>query len=300
MTHVESLRRLTQGYVAENEPMARHTTLGVGGPADLFVEVLGEDELSAVMEYVSRSGLPWTVIGDGSNLLVSDRGIRGLVIKLGGDLSDVRVEGTVVAAGAAAQISAVADIAAEHNLGGLEGVGDVPGSVGGAIVMNAGTHRGYIDAVTRSVSVVTASGERRVIPKEECGFTYRGSRFQHDRSLLIAGAVFDLIPGDGEAIKRRLREIRGHRWEKQPRARSAGCFFKNPPDRSAGRLIEEAGCKGMSQGGAAVSRAHANFIINQNNATAGDLRDLAERVRHKVREEHGVELEYEVRLVGEW
>lgn len=300
MTHVESLRRLTRGYVAENEPMDRHTTLGVGGPADIFVEVLDEDELSAVMGYISRSGLPWVVIGDGSNLLVSDNGIRGLALRLGGDLKEVRVEGAVMVAGAAAQISAAADIAARHNLGGLEGVGDVPGSVGGAIVMNAGTHRGYIDAVTRSVSVVTASGERLMVPRDECGFVYRGSRFQQDRSLLITRATFDLIPGDGESIARRLREIRGHRWEKQPRGRSAGCFFKNPPGRSAGKLIEEAGCKGMSQGGAVVSSAHANFIINENNATAADLRAVAERVRQMVREKHGVELEYEVRLVGEW
>lgn len=311
---VQRLRtRLSAPIFRENEPMAVHTTLRVGGPADYFVEVSNEDELLEAMRYIAERKLPWMVLGDGANLLVSDKGIRGAVIRLVDEFERVTVDGCTVTAGSAARISNVADIAAEHGLSGLEGVGDVPGSVGGAIVMNAGTHRGYIDAVTESVSVVTESGEKRTLSREECGFSYRNSRFQTDRSMIITSAVFRLRPGDRKAIKELLASVRKHRAESQPKGNSAGCFFKNPTvirpslrggDKecvvSAGKLIEAAGGKGLREGGAEVSSIHANFIMNVNNATASDLYKLAERVRALVREKHGIELEYEVRLVGEW
>lgn len=287
--------------VLENERMSGHTTLGVGGPADVFVEVETEDDLAALMGCISRAGLPWIVIGDGANLLVSDKGIRGVVISLAGEFEDVDVRPPIVQAGASARISAVADVAAENDLSGLEGVGTVPGTVGGAIVMNAGTHRGYIDEVTESVSVVTSTGEKRVLPREECGFTYRGSRFQTDQPMIVTGATFRLQPGDGAAIRRHLEQVRRHRAESQPQGMSAGCFFKNPESfRGAGGLIESAGGKGLREGRAVVSDIHANFIINEGGATAADLRNLAERVRDLVREKHGIELEYEVRMIGEW
>lgn len=295
-------------HFLENEPMAAHTTLGVGGPADYFVEVSNEDELIEVMRCVAEKKLPWMVIGDGANLLVSDKGIRGVVIKLGEEFTRVTADGNVITAGSAARISRVAEVAAEHGLSGLEGVSDVPGSVGGAIVMNAGTHRGYIDAVTESVCVITESGEKRTLSREECGFSYRTSRFQADRSMIITSAAFKLRPGDRQAIKDLLASLRKHRSESQPQGRSAGCFFKNPPLPggtageviSAGKLIEAAGGKGLREGGAEVSSVHANFIMNVNNASASDLHNLAERVRALVRDKHGIELEYEVRLVGEW
>lgn len=300
MARIDDLKKIAGGRAVENELMARHTTLGVGGPADYYVEVLNENELCELMKYIAANPMPWIVVGDGANLLVADKGIRGLVIRLAGELGEIKVEGTTVIAGSAASISKTADVAAEHNLGGLEGVGDVPGSVGGAIVMNAGTHRGYIDQVTRSVSVVTTSGEKLTLSREECGFAYRNSRFQADRSLLITFATFELVPGDGRAILENLQAIRKRRWEKQPTGKSAGCFFKNLPEQSAGKLIESCGCKGMREGGAIVSQIHANFIMNESNATATELYTLAERVRGIVRERYGVELEYEVRLIGEW
>ena len=300
MSAAEDIRRLVVAAVLENEPMSGHTTLGVGGPADVFIEVGTEDDLAALMGFISRAGLPWMVIGDGANLLVSDKGIRGVVISLAGEFEKVDVRPPIVRAGASARISAVADAAAENDLSGLEGVGTVPGTVGGAVVMNAGTHRGYIGEVVENVSVVTEAGEKRLLLHEECGFTYRGSRFQTDHSLIIAGVTFHLRPGDGAAIRRHLEEVRRHRVESQPQGKSAGCFFKNPPNDSAGRLIESAGGKGLREGGAVVSDIHANFIINDGSATAADLRSLAERVRRLVREKHGVELEYEVRIAGEW
>ena len=295
-----SISEVVRGRVVENEPLARYTAIGVGGPADLLVEVADEDDLCALMRCVSTHGLPWTILGDGTNVLISDQGIRGIVIRLGEALCAIDVDGQRMTAGSCAAISKVADVAAEHNLAGLEGVGTVPGTVGGAIVMNAGTHRGYIDEVVTAVSVVGASGEKMVLSREDCGFTYRSSRFQVDRSLIITSVEFTLRSGDGEAIRRHLEDVRKHRLETQPRGRSAGCFFKNPPNSSAGKLIEAAGGKGMREGGAVVSDTHANFIINENNATAADIRRLAERVRELVREKHGIELEYEVRILGEW
>jgi UDP-N-acetylmuramate dehydrogenase len=300
MNREADLKRIVSGRVAENEPMAGYTTLGVGGPADCFVEVMSEDELAALMRYISEKCLPWMVLGDGANLLVSDKGIRGIVIKLGEPFTHVEVDGLRIEAGSAAGISRVADIAATHDLSDLEGVGIVPGSLGGAIVMNAGTHRGYIDEVTESVSVVTETGEKRILPHKECGFSYRKSRFQWDRSMIITFATFKMRKGDGEAIAEHLKSARKHRAETQPQGKSAGCFFKNPPGLSAGKLIEGAGCKGWREGGAIVSPVHANFIMNVENATAADLYSLAERVRLQVLEVHDIELEYEVRLIGEW
>jgi len=300
MNREADLKRIVSGRVAENEPMAGYTTLGVGGPADCFVEVTSEDELAALMRHISEKCLPWMVVGDGANLLISDKGIRGIVIKLGEPFTRVEVDGLKIEAGSAARISRVADIAATHDLSGLEGVGTVPGSLGGAIVMNAGTHRGYIDEVTESVSVVTETGEKRILPHKECGFSYRKSRFQWDRSMIITFATFKMRVGDGEAIAQHLESVRKHRAETQPQGKSAGCFFKNPPGLSAGKLIEGVGCKGWREGGAIVSPVHANFIMNVENATATDLYNLAERVRLQVLEVHDIELEYEVRIIGEW
>lgn len=284
----------------KDEPMSKHTTLGVGGVADYYIEVENENELARLMRHISAKGLPWMILGDGANLLVADEGIRGVVIRMRGALERIELDGETIIAGAGGSISKVADFAAQHSLTGLEGVGTVPGSVGGAIVMNAGTHRGYIDAVTRQVNVVTEAGDIRTLSKEECGFTYRNSRFQNDRSLIITSATFKLSPGDGGAIREHLDSVRRHRAQTQPRGKSAGCFFKNPPDMSAGKLIESAGGKGLREGGAEVSPVHANFIMNTGTASASDLRNLAERVRKMVLKHHGIELEYEVRLVGEW
>ncbi len=300
MSLIEDLKQIVSGRVAENEPMAPYTTLGVGGPADIYIEVGSEDELAALMKYISENGLTWMIIGDGANLLISDKGIRGVVIKLIGEFSGITVQGRRIIAGSAARISKVADIAAKSNLSGLEGVGTVPGSVGGAIVMNAGTHRGYIDEVTEGVRVVTDTGEKLALSKEKCGFSYRNSRFQYDKSLILTYAVFKMKPGDGGAIAEHLESVREHRAQTQPQGKSAGCFFKNPTGLSAGKLIDGAGCKGMREGGAVVSETHSNFIMNAHNATASDLFNLAEKVKKLVKDIHGIDLEYEVRRIGEW
>lgn len=296
----DALRALVSGRVLTDEPMSGHTTLGVGGPADVFVEVGTERELAAVMSFISVNGLPWFVLGSGANLLVADKGIRGVVVSMVGDFERIEIDGNTLTAGSSALMSAAADAAAASDLCGLEGAGTVPGTVGGAIVMNAGTHRGYVDEVVQSVVVVTEQGERKLLSRDDCGFTYRNSRFQTDRSLVISSVTFLLRPGDGKAAREELDAVRRHRADTQPKGRSAGCFFKNPPDMRAGQLVDSAGCKGMRRGGAVVSDIHANFIINEGNATASDIRDLAEHVRELVKCKHGIELQYEVRMVGEW
>ncbi|MDH7601999.1 MAG: UDP-N-acetylmuramate dehydrogenase [Armatimonadota bacterium] len=308
----EEIARFDGVRVRLNEPMSAHTTLGVGGPADVYVEVADEEGLVSVIRYVSTHDVPRLVVGDGANLLVSDRGIRGVVLSLVGDFQRVKVEEPYIEAGAGARLSTVADLAADSNLAGFEPVGVVPGTVGGAIVMNAGTHAGYIDQIVRDVHAIDELGNKLVLSRDECGFSYRSSRFQRDDSLIITKAVFRLHPGDGAEIRKLLERVRRHRAESQPRGKSAGCFFKNPPASSsseqpqsgyclsAGKLIEQAGCKGLSRGDAVVSEVHANFIINRGNATARDILALAEDVRRIVKEKTGIELEYEVRIVGEW
>jgi UDP-N-acetylmuramate dehydrogenase len=300
MNLFEELSALAPGRVLRNAPLASRTTLKVGGPADYLVDINTEPELQATMRYVREQALAWYVLGDGSNILISDKGIRGVVICLGGEFLGIEVDETVITVGSAARMSRVADVAASHSLSGLEGVGTVPGTVGGAIVMNAGTHRGYIGSVIREVRVVREDGELLTLDRAGCGFSYRSSRFQKDRSLIISSCVLDLSPGNGEDIREELRNVRTHRSNSQPQGASAGCFFKNPEGGSAGKLIEESGGKGLRIGGAVVSDIHANFIMNAGGATASDLKELAETVRELVRRRQGLELEFEVRLVGEW
>jgi len=301
MSAAETIRKITGARVIEREPMSRHTTLGVGGPADIFVEVSTIGQLSLLMRYLGSEQMPWMVLGDGANLLVSDRGVRGVVIHLIGDLESIWAEGNLVRAGAAARVARVADFAAARGLGGLEGPGVVPGTIGGGIVMNAGTNEGgYIDQVVESVFVVDSDGEHYELSAEECGLRYRKSVFQDDRSRVIASASLRLKTGSAEEIRRSLEACRKRRLQVHPQGRSAGCFFKNPSGSHAGYLIEISGGKGMREGGAVVSDLHGNFIMNDGGATASDLVRLAERVRELIREKHGIELEYEVRLVGEW
>ena len=286
--------------IKQNEPMAAYTTLGVGGPADYFISVYNVDALSKIIKLANANSIPWMIIGDGSNLLVSDKGIKGFVIHLEGDFERISINKNAIRCGSSAKISKIADEAAKQSLSGLEGVGTVPGSVGGAVVMNAGTHRGYIDEVITKVCVIDSEGESKELSKTDCGFTYRGSKFQNDKSLIITFVEMLLKQGDDKAIATHLADMRKHRQQTQPQGKSAGCFFKNPENNSAGRLIEKAECKGMKLGGAVVSDIHCNFMMNSGNASASDLWQLSQKVKQIVLNSSGIELEYEVRLIGEW
>jgi len=216
------------------------------------------------------------------------------------EFEQITCDGFRITSGSAARISRVADLAAQNALTGFEGVGTVPGSVGGAIVMNAGTHRGYIGDVVVQLRAVEPGGGLVTLTHDECGFQYRTSRFQIEHGFIITEVTFELKHGDSLSIAEELDSVRKHRKATQPQGKSAGCFFKNPGGSSAGKLIEASGLKGMRVGGAMVASEHANFIINDNGASASDVLILATKVRETVKSNFGMDLEFEVRVVGDW
>lgn len=280
-------------------PLADLTSFRIGGPADFFVVVEDEDELSAAMAAAHRNGAAAFCLGAGTNLLVSDRGIRGLVVKLGEAFSAIRIEGMQVSAGAAAQFGALVETVVDRGLAGLEFGEGIPGTVGGGLVMNAGAFGGEMARVVRLVHGVAETGVRRALTRDEVGFAYR--RTALPARFVITRVDFELAPGDREALWARVLEVRGKRSARQPRgAPNAGSVFKNPPGAFAGRLLESAGLKGTRIGGAAFSGQHANFIVNLGGARADEVRELIELARERVRASAGVMLEAEVKLVGEW
>lgn len=291
-----------RGTIRLNEPMSKHTTFGIGGPADIFFEPADADDLACVISRASELDIPWWVLGDGANVLVSDKGIRGLVIKLGKRFAEIVIEGEVVTAGAAVKLDNLVTKTARTGLSGLECAAGIPGTVGGAIVMNAGTYHGCIGSCVESVKVVKSDGSSADLSQNDIGFRYRWSIFQNNTSDIIVQAAFRLAPADADELVKKVEGIRSRRTRNLPNyGRSAGCVFKNPDENtSAGKMIELAGMKGARIGGAVVAEEHANFILNIENATAEDVRSLAEKVRSAVKDKFGVELEYEVRLVGEW
>ena len=280
-------------------PLADLTSFRIGGPADLFVVVENEDELSAAMAAAYRNGAAAFCLGAGTNLLVSDRGIRGLVVKLGEAFSLLRIEGLQVSAGAAAQFGTLVETVVERGLAGLEFGEGIPGTVGGGLVMNAGAFGGEMARVVRLVHGVAETGVRRSLNRDEVGFAYR--RTALPMRFVITRVDFELAPGDRDSLWARVMELRGKRAARQPRGMpNAGSVFKNPPGNFAGRLLESAGLKGTRVGGAAFSGQHANFIVNLGGARADEVRELIEMARARVRESAGVMLEAEVRLVGDW
>lgn len=282
-----------------DEPMARRTTLRVGGPADLLVEPAGEAGAAVVLQVARLHGLPVFRLGRGSNLLVRDGGIRGVVLSLlHPGLSGVRVEGERLHCGAGAPLRQVANAARDAGLTGLEFLEGIPGSVGGALRMNAGAMGGWIFDRVETVRYLTPFGEVREVPGAEAGAVYRGCPLFPANVAL--GAVLRGEPAAGEQIAARMQASNQKRWTSQPRQPSAGCTFKNPaPDRPAGRLLDSLGLKGTRVGGAMISDVHANFFVNTGPASARDVLDLIDLARGRVREACGIELEPEVEIVGE-
>ena len=296
----DELRQQIKGIVRADEPMSRHTSLGIGGPADLYAEPACEDDVIVLLRECKRLGLPWFPMGDGQNLLVSDKGVRGLALRLGKPMSRIEIDETRMVAGAGAKLMKAVDMAVQHGLAGLEGATGVPGTIGGAIVMNAGTRVGYIGDVVQRVRLVDGDGVARELTREELEFSYKTTGFQSGGSI-ITEAEFQLRPSDKAELLAIVERLRRSRATTQPVVgKSAGCMFKNPPDQHAGYLIEQAGLKGMRVGDAEVSDKHGNFLMNAGGATAEQMLALAERVRQIVKERYGLALEYEVRLVGDW
>jgi UDP-N-acetylmuramate dehydrogenase len=285
--------------VRRDVPLAPMTTLRVGGPADRLGEPRTRDELLAVLESARESGVPWLLIGNGSNLVVADAGIRGLVIR--NRARAVTRDGTLLAADAGAPMAMLVKRAAAAGLGGLEWGIAVPGTLGGAVWANAGAHGGEIrDVLTEAEIWDPATGELVRWTNAACGFGYRESRFKHEPRVVLA-ATLELVAADPAAVAARVAAFQAQRQATQPLAeQNAGSVFRNPPGDHAGRLIDAAGLKGRRVGTAAVSTRHANFIVTDRGGRAADVRQLADEVRSAVRDAAGVELEYEIEFVGDW
>jgi UDP-N-acetylmuramate dehydrogenase len=266
----------------------------------VFLEAATESDLAALAGALEGTGLPLIVLGRGSNMLVSDRGFHGVAVRLGAGFRWTRVEGTAIDMGASVPLPTVAVLAAQHALTGIEFAVAIPASVGGAVRMNAGAHGHAVGEVLDEVAVFRLGAARRqAIPAADLGFAYRSTDLPED-SVVIA-ARFALEPGDPAAIQGNLREAREWRRATQPlNLPNAGSIFKNPPGDAAGRLIEKICGKGMHVGGARISEVHANFIVAAEVATANDVFTLIRRVQRRVKEEAGIELEPEVRLIGEF
>ena len=285
-------------FGVRDEPMSRHTSLRVGGPADVFVRAVSEDDLRGAVAVARRHEEPVFILGGGTNLLVSDRGIRGVVIE--NAWSEATVDGDVVIASSGTPTAHVAAVAARAGLLGLEWMATVPGTVGGAVHGNAGAFGTETADVLVDAELMDLDGRGWVATAAELGFAYRTSALQGTATVVIR-ARFRGTPGDRARAVRRIKEIANERAVKQPLAQpNTGSIFRNPPGDHAGRLIDAAGLKGRRVGGAEVSEKHANFIVNLGSATAEDVRGLMRVCQDEVRRRFGVELVPEVELVGEW
>ena len=294
----EALRAMGQDRLLENEPMSRHTTFRVGGPADLMFLPASAQELCDALRLAREAGVPAQVLGNGSNLIVRDGGIRGLTIVLGEHFSDIRVEGKRLCAQAGALLSRVAAAAMEAGLSGLEFAGGIPGTLGGGCAMNAGAYGGQISDVLVSAEVLLG-GEVRTLSLEEMQMGYRTTLPLREGGVVLS-ACFELERDDPDAIQSRMKELNARRRDKQPlNLPSAGSTFKRPEGHFAGALIEGCGLKGCAIGAAQVSQKHAGFIVNTGGATAKDILQLIAHVQAVVRRETGVELEPEVKIMGE-
>ena len=286
-------------HVIEDYPMKEVTSFQIGGPVDYFIEPRSEEELKDVIVFVERDAMPWMIMGKGTNMVVSDKGIRGAVIRLENYFSDVRVDGMRVVAQSGASMKKVAEAARDASLTGLEFAHGIPGAVGGAMTMNAGAYGGEMKDVVESVKVMYHDGTTEVIPGDQMDFRYRNSRV-YDEKLVVLEATFLLQPGEQAAIQSEMDELWNRRVSKQPlEYPSAGSTFKRPVGYFAGQLIDQAGLRGLKHGGAQVSEKHCGFVINCGGATCKDVVELIRTVQEAVYEKHGVELETEVKVLGE-
>lgn len=284
--------------VLYHEPMKKHTTFRVGGEAEYFLKPSSVEEIQAAIRLLKKYQIPWLTVGNGSNLLIGDGGLEGAVIQLGRNFSGITTEGTRICAQAGALLSAIAGCAAREELAGMEFAAGIPGSLGGAVTMNAGAYGGEMKQIIRSVSVLAEDGQIKTIKCEDMEFGYRHSIVPEQR-LLVLSAVFELKRGREADIRARMNELLQKRREKQPlEYASAGSTFKRPEGFFAGKLIMDAGLAGFSVGGARVSEKHCGFVINSGNATAQDIIAVMEHVRKTVKEKFSVELEPEVKLAG--
>ena len=289
----------TQRPLLLAEPMTKHTSFHIGGPAELMAQPQSEAELQSLLLKAAEAAVPVTLVGNGSNLLVRDKGIRGLVIKLGSMLRDIKLNGNVLTFGSGVSLAQASKKAAELGLSGMEFAVGIPGSIGGAVYMNAGAYDGEMSKVVKSVRVMNAAGEVSELSADELDFGYRHSALQGSGKIVTSVTV-ELAAGDKQAIAEKMADFSNRRITKQPlELPSAGSMFKRPPGYFAGTLIDQTGLKGYTVGGAQVSTKHAGFVVNIGGATAADVLQLISDVQAKVFAAHGVHLEPEVLVLGE-
>lgn len=287
-----------EGQCSRQEMMSRHTTFRVGGPAEYYV-CPKRTQVAEIIALCQNHDLPWQVIGNGSNLLVGDKGISGLVIELGREASQVTVEDCIIKAEAGALLSAAAGKAAAHGLTGMEFASGIPGTIGGAVVMNAGAYGGEMKQIVSKATVLTAEGREKTLSLEELDFGYRHSWVMENHAIVLDTELV-LEKGNPDAIREKMAQLRSQRSEKQPlEYPSAGSTFKRPQGYFAGKLIQDAGLRGYRVGDAQVSEKHCGFVVNRGQATASQIRQLISDVQEKVEKQFGVRLEPEVRFLGE-
>ena len=306
MNKEKILNILGEEKVRFDEPLKNHTSFKIGGPADVLVSVSNADELIKTIEYAKEENIEFFLLGNGSNVLASDKGYRGMVIKLDGEFNDGKVLGDTIKAGAGITLSKLAGLAMNSSLSGLEFASGIPGTLGGALFMNAGAYGGEMKQVVTKVSVLDLTRQPKdetsikELSNEEMDFGYRHSILK-EKDYIALGCEMKLNPGDKEAIASYMRELASKRKEKQPlEFPSAGSTFKRPEGYFAGKLIEDANLGGFSIGGAEVSNKHKGFVINKGSATAKDVKDLIDYVIKTVKEQSGVTLEPEVLFLGEF
>lgn len=283
-----------------HEPMSKYTTFRVGGEAECILVVQNEDELARLIRYLNRIEQEYFILGNGSNLLVGDKGYRGMVVKFGEEMEQIQVEGTRVTVKAGAFLSKVAMTAKQHSLTGLEFAAGIPGSIGGGIVMNAGAYEGEMKQVVESVRVMDRDGQILTLDNDTMEFGYRTSIIKN-RPFIVVEVVLQLAVGDQEKIAAKMEELAVLRRSKQPlEYASAGSTFKRPEGYYAGKLIMDAGMRGYRIGGAQVSDKHCGFIVNTGKATAADIKEVIEEVQERVKERFHVMLEPEIVFLGDF
>lgn len=285
-------------YVKRDEPMSRHTTFRVGGAADFFVEIGSPDELMDIIHYLTETDRAYFILGNGSNLWVGDKGYEGVILHLGERFNGITVEGNTIIAQAGALLSTVAKTAAKSGLSGMEFAAGIPGTMGGAVVMNAGAYEGEMKQIVTKVTVMTREGEILELDNETMEFGYRTSIVKN-RPFIVLSAEISLEKGDAASIQDKMDDFNKRRRNKQPlEYPSAGSTFKRPEGHYAGKLIMDAGLRGYRIGGAQVSEKHCGFIINVGNATAADISELMDEVAERVEEQFSVTLEPEIIRIG--
>jgi UDP-N-acetylmuramate dehydrogenase len=293
------IKDLNIGKVKRNELLSQHTTMKIGGPADIFIEPSSLENIQKVMTFLKDRQIPWRAIGRGSNLLVSDKGIEGVVIKLGSGLDHLTINDSTITVGGGHSLVSLSTLISKKGLSGLEFASGIPGSVGGAVYMNAGAHGSDISKILTKAHVLFEDGSIEWILNDEMEFTYRTSVLQKKRPGIVLEAEFQLSKGDRTAIVSQMQKNKDYRKETQPwNFPCAGSIFRNPLPNYAGKLIEDAGLKGFQMGGAKISEMHGNFIVNAGNATAKDVLDLIQYIKDTILNLYGIKMETEVEIIG--